>query len=65
MSTVFACMVCARPFDSLLTSGLHAGVLTMAIVVSVVIGGLARGAVRLLRDDATEAEATAPPGGAP
>ena len=30
-----ACMVCARPLDSLLTSGLKAGVLVMAVVALV------------------------------
>lgn len=52
MSTVVACMVCARPFDSLLTGGLHAGVLVMAVVAVAVLGGIARGALRLLREDA-------------
>ena len=32
MTPVVACVVCARPFDSLLTSGLHAGVALMAVV---------------------------------
>ena len=34
MTTVIACLVCASPLDGLLTSGLHAGVLTMALVVA-------------------------------
>ncbi len=52
MSAVIACMVCARPFDSLLTSGLHAGVLVMAVVVVAILAAIARGALRLLREDA-------------
>lgn len=51
MTPVVACMVCARPFDSLLTSGLHAGVAVMALVVAGVIAALARGGTRLLRED--------------
>ena len=53
-TAVVACVVCARPLDSLLTSGLMAGVLVMAVVAVVVIGALARGAARLLRDDAAD-----------
>lgn len=52
MTTVVACMVCARPFDSLLTGGLHAGVFVMALVAVAVLTGIARGALRVLRDDA-------------
>ena len=51
MTTVVACMVCAPPLDALLTSGLHAGVLVMALVVAGVIAAIARGALRLLRED--------------
>lgn len=54
MNAVVACVVCARPLDSLLTSGLQAGVLVLAVVVACVIGGLTRGARQLLRDDAAE-----------
>lgn len=56
---VIACVVCARPFDSLLTSGLQAGVLVLALVAVVVLGALARGALRLVREDADEARAAA------
>lgn len=52
MSPVIACVVCARPLDSLLTSGLHAGVSVLALVAIVVIGAIARGALRLLQEDA-------------
>lgn len=68
MSAVIACVVCARPLDSLLTSGLQAGVLVLAIVAVVVIGGLVRGALRLLREDAdalSGAGASGDAGGAP
>ncbi len=56
---MIACVVCARPFDSLLTSGLQAGVLVLALVAVVVLGALARGALRLVREDADEARAAA------
>ena len=62
MSPILACVVCARPFDSLLTSGLHAGVAVMAVVAVVVIGALVRGALAIVRQDAAlarEAEAAA------
>ena len=52
MHAVVACVVCARPLDSLLTAGLQAGVLALALVVVAVIVALTRGAVRLLREDA-------------
>ena len=58
MPAVMACVVCARPFDSLLTSGLQAGVLVLALVAVGVLGGLARGALRLLREDADDTGAT-------
>jgi hypothetical protein len=51
MTVVIACMVCARPFDALLTSGLHAGVAVMAAVAVGVMAMLARGVIRLLRED--------------
>jgi len=59
MIAVIACVVCARPFDSLLTSGLQAGVLVLALVAVAVLGAIARGAVRLLREDADDTRATA------
>ena len=59
MNVVVACVVCARPLDSLLTSGLQAGVLVLALVAVGVLGGLARGALRLLREDADDTRATA------
>lgn len=52
MNPVVACVVCARPFDSLLTSGLHAGVAVMVLVALVVIGALVRGALAVVRQDA-------------
>jgi hypothetical protein len=61
MSAVVACVVCARPLDSLLTSGLQAGVLVLAVVALAVIGALARGAVRLLREDAADERDAAGP----
>ncbi len=54
MSAVIACVVCARPADSLLTSGLQAGVLVLAVVAVVVLGAMARGALRLVREDAAQ-----------
>jgi hypothetical protein len=66
MSPLVACVVCARPFDSLLTSGLHAGVAVMALVAVVVIGALVRGALAIVRQDAALArEADARPEVAP
>lgn len=61
--TVFACVVCARPSDSLLTSGLQAGVLVLALVALVVLGAITRGALRLVREDAAETRAGAADGG--
>jgi hypothetical protein len=51
-----ACAVCARPLDSLLTSGLHAGVLVLAVVAIVVIGAIGRAGWRIVRDEARAAE---------
>lgn len=51
MTMVIACMVCARPLDALLTSGLHAGVAVMAAVAVGVMAVLVRGVIRLLRED--------------
>ena len=65
LPAVVACVVCARPFDSLLTSGLQAGVLVLALVAVAVLGAIARAAVRLLREDAVEARAAAPEAGGP
>ena len=59
MSTVLACVVCARPADSLLTSGLQAGVLALAVVAVIVIGAIGRGAIRLLREDAAQVRSEA------
>jgi hypothetical protein len=64
MTPVVACVVCARPFDSLLTSGLHAGVSVMALAAVVIIGALVRGALAVVRQDAAlarEAETAATP----
>jgi hypothetical protein len=57
MTPIVACMVCAPPLDALLTSGLHAGVLVMALVAIGVIAALGRGAMRLLREDRAALEA--------
>ena len=68
MTPLVACVVCARPFDSLLTSGLHAGVALMAVVAIVVVGAIVRGALAIVRQDAAlahEAEAAATPEVAP
>ncbi len=74
MSAVIACVVCARPLDSLLTSGLHAGVLVLAAVAVVVIVAIAHAGLRLLREDAAalaasgvsvDAGAAPPAGGRP
>lgn len=68
MSPIVACVVCARPFDSLLTSGLHAGVAVMALVAVVVIGALVRGALAIVRQDTAlgrEGDAAASPEVAP
>lgn len=47
-----ACVVCARPLDSLLTSGLHAGVAVLALLAVTVVGALAWGVRRIVIDDA-------------
>lgn len=68
MSPIVACVVCARPFDSLLTNGLHAGVAVMALVAVVVIAALVRGALAVVREDAAlarEADAAIRPEVAP
>ena len=52
MIALVACVVCAPPLDSRLTGGLLAGVLVLTVVALVVMAGLGRGAVRLLREDA-------------
>lgn len=56
---VLACMVCARPLDALLTAGLHAGVLAMALVTAGVIAVIVRGVVRLLREDGAAVDGVA------
>lgn len=62
MSPIVACVVCARPFDSPLTSGLQAGVGVMALVALVVIGALVRGALAIVRQDAALAREAAAAG---
>ncbi len=62
MSVVLACMVCAGPLDALLTNGLHAGVLVMAMVALGVMAAIGRGVARLLREDRAADEASAPDG---
>jgi hypothetical protein len=59
MTTLVACVVCARPLDALLTSGLQAGVGVMAILALLVVAGLVRGAVAVVRHD--RASALCPP----
>lgn len=56
VTPVLACVVCARPLDSLLTSGLQAGVAVLAMVALVVIGALVRGVVAVVREDQRAAE---------
>jgi hypothetical protein len=62
MTVVIACMVCARPLDALLTSGLHAGVAVMAAVAVGVMAVLVRAVIRLLREDQAALAAAARPG---
>ena len=57
MTLVLACLVCAQPLETLLTSGLHAGVAVMALVAAVMIAAIVRGALQLLREDRTALEA--------
>ncbi|MBP7777327.1 MAG: hypothetical protein KA371_09385 [Acidobacteria bacterium] len=64
MSLVVACLVCARPLDSLLTSGLHAGVAVLAALVVLVVAAFARGALAVVRHDAAEADEHRPAPGA-
>ena len=61
MTPILACVVCARPFDSLLTGGLHAGVAAMAVVTLVVVAALVRGAVAVARLDAADADGVTTP----
>lgn len=56
MPTVFACLVCGRPIDALLTGGLHAGVAVMAVVAVTVVAMIARAVRRLLAEDAVMLE---------
>ena len=51
-----ACAICGRPLDSLLASGLQAGVLVLAAIALLVIGIIARAGWRLLREEARGAE---------
>lgn len=55
MTPLVACVVCARPLDALLTSGLQAGVAVMAVVALAVVALLVRGAMAVVRADAAEA----------
>lgn len=59
MTPLLACVVCARPFDSLLTGGLHAGVAVMAGVALVVVAALVRGALAVARLDAADGDGVA------
>lgn len=61
MTPVVACVVCARPLDSLLTSGLHAGVALLAIVAVVVVAALVRGALAIVHEDLDDASGVAAP----
>lgn len=54
MTPLVACVVCARPLDSLLTGGLQTGVAVLAAIALVVVGGLVRGAIAVARADAAE-----------
>lgn len=53
MTPLLACLVCARPLDSLLTSGLHAGVAVLAVVAALVVGAIVQAAIRLARDESS------------
>jgi hypothetical protein len=61
VTPILACVVCARPLDSLLTSGLQAGVTVLAVVALAVIGGLARGVIAVVRADARLASSEGAP----
>jgi hypothetical protein len=56
MTPLIACVVCARPLDSLLTNGLHAGVAVLALVALLVVAALVRGALAVVRADAAAGE---------
>lgn len=58
MTTLVACVVCAPPLDALLTSGLQAGVGVMALLAVLVVAGLVRGAVAIVRHDRASAAET-------
>lgn len=49
---VVACVVCARPADSLLASGLHAGVAVLAMLTASALVAIAWGAWHIAHDDA-------------
>lgn len=55
-----ACVVCARPIDSLLTSGLHAGVAVLAALAVSLVAAIAWGVRRIVHDDALADAARAP-----
>lgn len=56
MTPLIACAICAPPLDALLTGGLHAGVLVLALVAGLVVALLARGGWRLMREEEAAAE---------
>lgn len=58
---VVACLVCARPLDSPLTGGLHAGVAVLAVLAVIVVSAIGWGAWRIVQHDAAAEAAPAMP----
>lgn len=52
MTPLVACAVCAQPVDALLTGGLQAGVLVLALLALGMVAAIVRGAVAIARADA-------------
>jgi hypothetical protein len=61
MTPVLACVVCARPADALLASGLQAGVIVLALLALGMVAAIVHGAVAIARADAREHEAVTAP----
>lgn len=52
MTPLVACVVCARPADALLTSGLQAGVAVLALLALGMVAAIVRAAIVVAREDA-------------
>jgi hypothetical protein len=57
MTPFVACVVCARPSDALLTSGLQAGVAVLALLALGMVAAIVRAAIVIAREDARHHDA--------